>query len=285
MKNFSYMNAPTLDAAIDILDRLGEKAWPVAGGSNVTVFIRSGKRNDKTLVNIRGISELRGISEENGVVSIGALTTINDLAGSEILKVNAPGLYSVASLFADPITRNSATIGGNVCNATAGGDTIPSLLVLDAVAHAVSRAGKREIKLSELFTRPGRTCLQPNELVTHFSFRAAPNTAAIKLGQRKAMSIAMATVAAYVDMDGAVIRDCRIALGAVAPTPVRAYNAEKAVIGKQLDEACFAALAEAIQSDMNPRNPSVRATVSYRRAVVPTLVKRAMKLAATGECM
>ena len=103
---------------------------------------------------------------------------------------------------------------------------------------------------------------------------------------RKSMSISIAGVGAYVklDKDGKVA-DCRIALGAVAPTPVRAFNAEKALMGKPLDDKTFEAVGEAVQGDMNPRNPSVRATVTYRRAVVPVLVQRACKLAAYGECM
>lgn len=286
MKNFSFINAPTLPEALDALDRLREKAWLVAGGTNVMVFIRSGKRNDRTLVNIRDIAELSGISEQDGVVTIGAGTTLSAIASSEILKKSAPGLYAVASQFADPTTRNSATIGGNVANATAGGDTIPSLLVLDAVAHVESKAsGKREIKLSEIFTGPGRTCIAPNEILTHFTFAATPRQGAIKLGARKSMSIAIATVAAYVEMAGDTIKDCRIALGAVSAMPERAYNAEKAVVGKKLDADTFKLLAEEIQKDMSPRDPSVRSTASYRRAVVPVLVKRAMLLAATGECM
>lgn len=286
MKNYSFINAPTLAEALDVLDRLRDKAWLVAGGTNVMVFIRSGKRNNLTLVNIRDIAELSGISEKDGIVTIGAGTTISTIASSDLLKENAPGLYAVASQFADPTTRNSATIGGNVANATAGGDMIPSLLVLDAVAHVESKAdGRREIRLSEIFTGPGKTCIAPNEILTHFTFQATKHVGAIKLGARKSMSIAIATVAAYVEMKDDTIMDCRIALGAVSATTVRARNAEKALIGKKLDHEAFQLLEVELQKDMNPRDPSVRSTASYRRSVVPVLVKRAMLLAATGECM
>lgn len=287
MKNFDFQNAPTLDAALAALDALGEKALVVAGGTNVMVYIRAGKRNDRTLVNIRDIKELRGVSMDGrGEVSVGALTTINDLASSGILKENAPSLYAAANVFADPTTRNSATIGGNVANAGAGGDTIPSLLVLDAVAHVKSVTSERKIKVAELFTGPGRTVIKPNELLTHFTFKAQKHVGFLKLSMRNSMSISMASCAAYIELgDDGFVKDCRLALGAVAPTPVRAYNAEKALLGKSLkDDAVFDAVGEAVQNDMNPRNPSVRATVSYRRAVVPVLVKRAARLAAYGEC-
>lgn len=286
MKNFEFVNAPTLSDALKVLDTLGEKALLVAGGTNVLVYIRAGKRNDRTLVNIRDIKELRGISVDNGTVKIGALTTLNDIASSDILKENAPCLYAAGNVFADPTTRNSATIGGNVANAGAGGDTIPSLLVLDAVAHVKSLQGEREIKVCDLFTGPGRTVIKPNEILTHFTFQAQKQVGFLKLSMRNSMSISMASCAAYIKLDDAgKVADCRLALGAVAPTPVRAYEAEKALMGKPLtDDATFDAVGEAVQGDMNPRNPSVRATVTYRRAVVPVLVKRACKLAAFGDC-
>ncbi|MEG1810179.1 MAG: FAD binding domain-containing protein [Clostridia bacterium] len=286
MKNFEYINASTLTDALKALDELGEKAFLVAGGTNVMVYIRSGKRNDRTLVNIRGIDELRGISVDNGVVCIGALTTLTQISKSETLKVNAPGLYAAGNVFADPTTRNSATIGGNVANAGAGGDTIPSLMVLNAVAHLKSLNGGREIPVCDLFTGPGRTCMAPNEILTHFTFKAEPHIGFIKMSMRNSMSIAMASAAAYVKLEAdGTIADCRLALGAVAPTPVRARNAEKALIGNKLDDATFAHMGEEVQKDMNPREPSVRATITYRREVMPVLVKRALKLAAYGECM
>ena len=122
---------------------------------------------------------------------------------------------------------------------------------------------------------------------THCFRRRLPNdSGAIKLSMRKSMSISMVSVGAYVKLakDGTV-EDCRIGLGAVAPTPVRAHCAEAALIGKKLDDAAFEAAGEEVQKDINPRDPSVRSTVTYRRAVVPVLVKRACKLAAYGECM
>jgi CO/xanthine dehydrogenase FAD-binding subunit len=286
MRNYSFINAPTLPDALDALDRLREKAWLVAGGTNVMVFIRAGKRDGTTLVNIRDITALSGISEKDGIVTIGAGTTISAIASSDILKESAPGLYAVANQFADPTTRNSATIGGNVANGTAGGDMLPSLLVLDAIAHVESKAdGRREIPLSEIFTGPGKTSIASNEILTHLTFRATRHIGAIKLGARKSMSIAIATVAAYVKMKDDTIASCRIALGAVSATPGRARNAEAAVTGRKLDNDTFDLLAVALQKDMSPRDPSVRSTASYRRSVVPVLVKRAMMLAATGECM
>lgn len=284
-KNFEYVNAPTMGAALQALDEYKKKAMLVAGGTNVMVYIRKGRCNDRVLVNIRDIRELRGISCEDGIVTVGALTTISDISKSEILRKYASVLYSAGNVFADPTTRNSATIGGNVANAGAGGDTIPPLLVLDAIAHVKSLGGERTIPISNLFIGPGRTCIAPNELLTHFTFKAETHVAFIKLCMRKAMSISMVCCAAYAKLNGDVIDECRIGLGAVAPTPVRAYNAEAALMGGRLDEKTFNRIAEVVQMDMNPRDPSVRATVTYRRRVTPVLIERAVRKAALGECL
>jgi len=284
MKKFEYVNAKTLDSAMETLAELKEQAMLVAGGTNVVVNINNGKRNNRTLVNIREIMELAGIYNEGETLRIGALTTIDEISKSDQLKKYAPGLYHAGNVFADPTTRHSATIGGNVANAGAGGDTIPSLLVLNASVTLKSLRGERIVPIRELFTGPGRTVIAPDELITYFTFKPEPQTSFIKLSMRKAMSISIVGCAAYVLMDGEKIRDCRIALGAIAPTPVRAYHAETALIGGGFDEETMARMAQAVQKDMNPRDISVRATGEYRRAVTPELVERAMRLAAYGDC-
>lgn len=286
MKNFEFVNAKTIDEAVAHLATLGSKAYVVAGGTNVLVDIRDGKRNDRTLVNIRDIADLKGIRLENGLVHIGALTTISEMASSELLREHAPCLYMAANVFADPTTRNSATIGGNLIKASAGGDTLPSLMILEAAAHVKSSRGERALPVCDIFVGLGKTKVEPDELVTHFTFKSNPHTAFMKMGQRKSMAISVCTAAAYVDADEAgIIRNCRIALGAVASTPVRAANAEKALLGiNAKDDAAFNAMYEAIQQDMNPRPRSVRASVEYRRQIVPVLVKRAVRHASFGEC-
>ena len=286
MKNFGFVNAKSLEEAVAYLGDLGSKAYVVAGGTNVLVDIRDGKRNDLTLVNIRDIAALKGISCDGDQVRIGALVTIAELEASDIIRTKAPCLAMAAGVFADPTTRNSATIGGNLIKASAGGDTLPSLMVLEAQVHVRSVRGERSLPINDIFVSLGKTKVEPDELVTHFTFKAQPKTGFMKMGQRKSMAISVGTAAAYVETDAqGVISDCRIALGAVASTPVRAANAEKALLGiNAKDDSAFAAMYEAVQQDMNPRPRSVRASVEYRRQVVPVLVKRAVRLAAFGEC-
>lgn len=286
MSDFEFVNAPTVDSAIEALAQWGNKACLVAGGTNVMVDIRAKKIKDGTLINIRDIESLKKITYTDGKVSIGALTIIEEIAKSEIIKQHAPCLFAAANVFADPTTNRSATIGGNVGNASASGDTIPPLMVLNAIVHLKSKRGDREVPINEFIIKNGVTTREPDEMITYFTFESQPNTGFIKLGARRSMTISIATVAAYIEMDkqSGIVKDCRIALGGVAPKPVRGTNAEKAFIGNKLDEDTFTKAGEAVQNDISPRSPSVRATASYRRSVVPVLVKRAVKLAAFGEC-
>lgn len=286
MSDFEFVNAPTVDSAIEALAQWGNKACLVAGGTNVMVDIRAKKIKDGTLINIRDIESLKKITYTDGKVSIGALTIIEEIAKSEIIKQHAPCLFAAANAFADPTTNRSATIGGNVGNASASGDTIPPLMVLNAIVHLKSKRGDREVPINEFIIKNGVTTREPDEMITHFTFESQPNTGFIKLGARRSMTISIATVAAYIETDkqSGIVKDCRIALGGVAPKPVRGTNAEKVFIGNKLDEDTFTKAGEAVQNDISPRSPSVRATASYRRSVVPVLVKRAVKLAAFGEC-
>lgn len=287
MKNFGFVNAKTVEEAVTYLGELGPKAYIVAGGTNVMVDIRDGRRNGLTLVNIRDIAELKGISMVDGQVRIGALATISALEGSDIIRAHAPCLAMAASVFADPTTRNSATIGGNLMKASTVGDTLPSLMILEAQVHVRSIRGERAIPIQDVFVSLGKTSIQPDELVTHFTFAPQPHSAYLKIGRRKSMAIAMSSAAVYAAVDeGGRVTDCRIALGAVAPVPVRAYQAEKALLGiAAREDAAFAPMYEAIQQDMAPK-PRLADGLSaeYRRQVIPVLVKRALRLAAFGCC-
>lgn len=285
MKNFDFKNARTLRSALKTLDALQEKALLVAGGTNVMVDIRAGKVNNRTLVNIRDISELKGIHVRRGEVSIGPMTTLAEMSASKVLKKHAPCLYEAANVFADPTTNRLATIGGNVGNASASGDTLPPLMVLDATVHLSSVRGERQVKIVDFIVKNGVTTRKPDEIITKLTFKSQPKTGFIKLGPRKSMVISIATAAAYVELDkSGVIADCRIAMGGVAGVTVRGKNTEKALLGKKLTDDIWEAVGEQVQKDINPRDPSVRAAASYRRAVVPVLVKRAVNLAVYGDC-
>lgn len=274
MKNFTYINAPDLPAALEALAK--PDAYLVAGGTNALVDIRAGKINDRTLVNIQGLTEFDYITlQENGRIKIGALTGINKLAASDLLAEKAPALSQAARNFADPLTRNSATVGGNLANASPAADTAPPLLALDAELLLASSGGERRLPLRKFFLGVGKTALAPGEMILAVEFMPNITSSFLKLGLRQAMAISIVTAAAALLLDEkGVVEECRLALGSVGPTPLRAYNGEKAVIGTKFAEPkVIKQLQEAVQLDISPID-DLRAGAGYRREMAGVLAKR-----------
>ncbi|MCR4962804.1 MAG: xanthine dehydrogenase family protein subunit M [Firmicutes bacterium] len=276
MKNFEFIKAPDVKAALALLDKEKDHAYLVAGSTNAMVDIRAGKVNDRTLIGIRDIDALSGIKFSRGKITIGAGTTISEIANSALLAKKAPALFQAANDFADPTTRNSATIGGNIANASPAADTAPPLLALKAEVIIAKKGSKRRVPMEDFFLGVNKTVLEKDELILAVEFSANPHSAFYKVGLRNAMAISVVTAAASVrkDRDGK-ITDVAIALGSVAPKPVRAYNAEKAVLGKKLDDKVIADLMKAVAKDISPID-DVRASAEYRKDVAPVIVKRVL---------
>lgn len=278
MKNFTYVNAPSKDAALEAMAN-HKDYLVIAGGTNVMVNILGRKFNDKTLVDIRGAVELRSIVDDGDTITIGALTTINDLIDSELIEKDARCLWQAAKSFADPTTRNSATIGGNMASSSPGGDTLPSLLAMDAVVTVEKVGGKREMPIAELFAGPNKNSLEAGELITAVTVKKVANSCFIKLGLRNSMAISVASVAVVIEKDncGCNIKEARVAMGSVAPTPVRCANAEKAILNGHKSDVTKT-LVTALAKDIKPID-DFRATGKYRATVAPRLVEKALKSA------
>ncbi|MDO4582263.1 MAG: xanthine dehydrogenase family protein subunit M [Bacillota bacterium] len=284
MKNFTFIPAPDLKTALNILDREKEKAKPVAGATNIMVDIRDGKLNDKILVGIQDIKELRGVKFNRGKIYIGALTTISELADSLLLEKKAPALFQAAQVFADPIVRNSATVGGNIAYGSPAGDAVAALMGLKADVIVARKGGKRRIPIEEFHTGVNKNVMAANELIVAVEFAVNPHSAFYKLALRNSMAISQVTVAVSVRQDRAgKITDAVIALGAVAPKVVRAYSVEKAIIGKPFGDEVIAAIAPALKKDIKPID-DIRGSGEYRATVAPVLVKRVLAKAC-GVCL
>ncbi len=277
MNGFDFISAANLADALAILSRHQQQACLVAGATNVINKINLGKIKDKVLVSLDHLDELRGIREEDGYIVIGAMTDMNTVAGSRLLKEKARVLWEAAQVFADPITRNRATIGGNIADASPAADAAPPLLALKAEVLIRSEAAARAVPIDQFFVFVGKTLLQPDEIITAVRFRPNAKGAFIKIGLRNALAISVASAAATLELDsqGKVV-DCAIALGSVAPTPVRAYQAEKALIGQALTEDALARMKAAVPADISPID-DLRATAFYRQGVAATIVERAIK--------
>ncbi len=283
MRSFDFVNARTLGEALALLSAHGQNALVAAGSTNIMENIRANAVNGLTLINIRDIRELRGISIEEDVITIGALTEIAKISESRILKEKAPALWMAADAFADPIIRNSATIGGNIAFSSPAADTAPPLLALGACVDIANKDGRRSVQISDFFRGVNQNILEPGDIITGFRFMVQRQSGFYKLGLRNAMAISVASAAVSLELDDeGKIKAVRIAMGSVAPVPVRCRCTEKALTGCKLDGISYAKIAQALQNDINPID-DIRASASYRRSVSPVCVKRAAELALYGE--
>jgi len=252
----------------------------VAGCTNVLPSIKEKKITACTLVDISRLAELKGIEVRGDTVVVGSLVTINELLHSDLVASHGQVLWQVGRCFADPLTRNRATIGGNLANASPAGDGLVPLLALEAKVIVASLAAEREIPVDEFLSGPGRSVLQPNEMIVGISFTktTAMKSAFIKFGLRKAMAISLASIGLVAGLDGDRAEQVRIALGALAPTAIRARQTEDYLNGKLLTPEVVARAQDVIRMEVKPIS-DVRASREYRVHLAGVLLKRALEAA------
>ena len=287
MRRFEYLEARTLRQAIGLLQRHGEQARIVAGSTDFLVRWRAGIWHPDYVVYIQRVPGLGRVtySRINGL-RLGALVTIQTLEQHPAVRQHYPALAAAAASFAGVQVRNLATVGGNICNASPSGDTLPALMVYGAECRLSGPDGHRQVALDQLFTGPGQTVLAHDEVLTEITLPPPPpNTGSlfIKHSPRGAMDIATVGVASTVTIDrrSGECTDARIALGAVAPTPLRARAAEELLRGKQPDADLLEAASELAMSQATPID-DVRGTAGYRREMVKVLTRRTLEQATAG---
>ena len=272
----------TLKEAVAALRRR-PGAMPLAGATDLIPAMQRGTARPRVLVNLKRIPGLSGIRRVPGGVSIGALTTITDLVSSPIAARQTPLLVEVGRDFGSPQVRNLATIGGNLCNATPSADFPLALLVMDATLQIQGVRGARQLPVSDLFLGAGKTALRAGEIVISiFVPRQPPRTgwAQLKLGVRRAMDLATVGAAAAITLaaDGRTCRRARVALGAVAPIPMRSPAAEAVLQQEKLTLALLREAAAAAAGEARPIS-DLRASAGYRREMTAVLVRRALEQA------
>lgn len=257
----------------------------IAGGTDVMIKIRRGVIKDVTLVNIKGIRELGAIAPSRDGLLIGSTTPLSVVASDERVVKNYSALSTGAVNIGTPQIRNLGTIGGNVCNASPCADTAPGLLVLDARVQIAKGRETREVKIGDFWTGPGKSVLEAGEIVTGFLLPAPKEGARqgfLKLGPRRAADIAVVNVGISFVVTGGVCSDVRIALGSVAPKPIRAVRAETQMEGIALEKLDFKAIAAAAVSDAVPIS-DVRGSEWYRNEAVGALVEELLLNLASGK--
>jgi carbon-monoxide dehydrogenase medium subunit len=282
MRRFDFHEPASTDDAIALLSRLGAPASVLAGGTDLLVEIKEQLRRPDHIVDIKRIPGINGLAfDPADGLRFGALATAREIETSPAVRRHYAGLWQATRELGSIQIRNRATVVGNICRGSPSADTIPPLIADGASLDIVGPTGTRTVMLEAFFTGPGRTVLTPAEIVTGVVVpppARGTGKAYIKHGRRKAMELATVGVAVTLTLDGATCREIRIALGAVAPTVIRAMAAEAKLRGGPLGEGEIAAAGRMAAGECRPIS-NVRGSADYRRQMVDVLTQRAITLA------
>ncbi len=280
MGGFRFFRPESLSQLLELKKTEGRRARILDGGSNVLVYVKEGTIAGGTLVDVKRLKALKGIALKNGQVEIGAGEVVADIIASPIVRRQARFFAEALGQFANPLVRNMATLAGNIADSSPIGDTIPPLLVLEAKVVAAGRNGRRVIPLGEFFTGPGGNVLKPDEVILKIRFPVPGKGRGqfLKLGLRRGTSCSVASVAVWVRATASKIEEARIALGGVAPTPLRARLTEEMLAGQKPAAALVEQIAARVEHEIRPIS-DVRASAEYRRQVTGKLLAKALRLA------
>lgn len=271
---FNYERALSIKDAIEMFNTRKDRSSYMAGGTDLLVQIKQGKKRPEFVIDLKGIKEMDGISVKNEEIIIGSLTSIRSIEYSPIIKERIPLLRQAAEKLGSVQIRNKATLGGNICNASPAADTASPLLALDTKAIIYGDSDFREIDLNEFFLGPGETILKNGEILSSLKIPANSSFQGYiyyKLSTRKAMDLSFIGVAILLEIDEKkIIRKARISLSAVSPTPIRSFSAEKILEGEILNEKIARESSEVSSRDCRPIT-DLRATAEYRRQMVREL--------------
>jgi len=282
MKPFAYEAPESVAAAVALLAEKGKRARPLAGGTDLLPQLRQGRWDLDSVVDIKRIPELTRIVFDAGTgLTVGSAVTCAEFCENPDVQALYPGLVDAASIIGGVAIQGRATLGGNLCNAAPSGDSIAAMIVHGAEVIVAGPDGQRSLPVAEFCTAPGATVLALGELVVALRVPAPqPHTGAhyVRFIPRGEMDIAVVGAGAWVALSASQqqITAARIALSAVAPTPLFVEIAGTHLVGKAPTEAAFAEAAALAQEAANPID-DMRGTVAQRRHLVGVLVKRALR--------
>jgi CO/xanthine dehydrogenase FAD-binding subunit len=275
MEKYKIAAPTTLSQTLALLVEYGPDAALLAGGTDLVNHIRIGKRAPKILIQLRKVKDLSSnVEEDKDGVVIGAMATLSDIAASTVLRREFPAIAEAAGKVGSKQIRNRATMAGNICNASPAADTVPALLLYDAVINVAGDNGRRVVPMESFVLCPNKTCLNAGEIVESI-FLPRPSTvsgsAYIKLARRDGVDLAMVGVGVFTSAEGEV----RVALGAVGPTAIRARAAEKLVAGGLQNGGLMEQGLDMVVSAASPIT-DLRATREYRLAMIRALTQEAI---------
>jgi len=277
--SFDYHDPTSIREAVELGARFGEESSFLAGGTDLMIQIHRGRCAPRQVVSLHRVPG-RDAIDVDATIALGALVTHRRLERAPAFQGALRALVESAEVIGGHQIRNVATVGGNVVNASPAADVVPVLLTLEATVTCLGPNGERTLALDGFASAPGVTARRPDELLTRVVFEHLPEhsaTAFLKAGRRRAMEISLVCVAARVTLDPSFERceDVRIALGAVAPTTIRARAAERSLEGRPLTEETMREAGRIAAAECRPIS-DVRASARYRALLVTTLVPRAL---------
>ena len=283
MNDFQYLAPHKLDEAAVLMAEHAGSAQLLAGGTDLLIFMRNGRKSPNVIIDAKKIPELTRVQPDADRLTIGAAVSCRTIWEHPEIAERFPALTDAATLIGGIQIQGRATFGGNLCNAAPSADTVPPLIVYGAIAHIISARGERDVPVEEICTGPGRTSLAPDEILVFLSIPVPPansGAAFLRFIPRNEMDIAVANAAARIDLDeaGTTFKSARIAIGAVAPTPLLVEAAGAALSGKPVNDASISAAARIARDAATPIN-DMRGTIEHRKQLVEVLTTRALRAA------
>lgn len=278
IRDVDIVRPKDLSQALEVRADLGDKGLPVAGGTDVIVELRGRKASGKTLIDLTLVEALRGITEGDDGILVGALTTHEEAAGSALLRDRATALAQACSEVGSLQIRNRGTLGGNVANASPCADGLTALIGLSCTALVASAGGRRELPVEDLIERPYLTGLADDEIILSFRIPRPGEGARshfVKLGRRDALAISRINAACLIEVDGATVTGCQLAVGSVMPRTERVREAEAVVSGAPATAETARLAGEAVSRRMVEAS-GVRWSTPYKEPAVGAVVKRAV---------
>jgi carbon-monoxide dehydrogenase medium subunit len=280
LRAITYAAPTTVGDAVRILREYGAGARILAGGTDLIVQVRENARDVDVMVDAKGIEELTAVEiAADGSLTLGAAVPCYQIADDAAIIAAFRGLIDAAGIIGGTAIQGRASIGGNLCNSGPAADSIPALIVHGATANVAGPDGTRAVAVEDFCTGPGTNVLATGELLVSLTIPAtAPNSGAhyLRFTPRNEMDIAVVGVGAQVTLDGDTIVSARIALGAVAPTPLYVPEAGETLAGQPATEASYEAAAVAAQNAATPIT-DMRGTADFRKHLVAVLTKRALR--------
>ena len=281
MEAFDFVAAKSIDEAVSILNEHGDRARIIAGGTDILVMMRAGRRLADVVVDVKDIPELNELTyTAEGGLTLGAAVPCYRIYEDAAVSAAYPGLIDSASLIGGIQIQGRASIGGNLCNAAPSGDSIPAVIALSGVCNIAGPNGTRQLPAEDFCTAPGQNALQQGEMLVSIDFPApAPNSGAnyLRFIPRNEMDIAVAGVGSSVVLDdsGQNFVSGRVALASVAPTPVFSRAAGDSLAGKPVNDETIRAASELAMADAKPIN-DMRGTIRQRIHLIGVLTRRTL---------